>query len=131
MKVIGLMQLVPEALKREQSCYAILTFRPTDSEVDDWMLLHDSIRWLHSPECDSDHLVTDLRKFGLGLVLCSDEEEAQRLFQESECRRLWVDVYAADGRLLAAGKPLPQKKTRRRAQGAGGAVATTVAGASR
>jgi hypothetical protein len=112
MNVIGVQRLLIEALGREQSCFAILSFRPSASEVDDWMLLFDSVRWLHRPECDSQRLVSDLRKFGLGLVLCSDEEEARRLFEESGCRRLWLEVYAADGRRLASGKPQRKVGTR-------------------
>ena len=113
MRVVGLRKLVLEALKREQSCFAILKFRPSESEVDDWMLLCDSIRWLHRPECNRGRLIEDLREFGLGVVFCSDEEEARRLFQESACKRLWLEVYAADGTLLQSGTPIRRRAPRR------------------
>jgi hypothetical protein len=68
MKVIGLRKLVLEALKREQSCFAILKFWPSESEVADWMLLCDSVRWLNHLESGQGRLIGDLRELGIGFV---------------------------------------------------------------
>jgi hypothetical protein len=114
MKVIGLRKLVLEALKREQSCFAVLKFWPSESEVDDWMLLCDSVRWLNHLESGQGRLIGDLREFGIGFVYFADEAEARRSFQESACKRLWLEVYTADGTLLQSGTPIQR---RRRATG--------------
>ncbi|HEX7185126.1 MAG TPA: hypothetical protein VF756_25080 [Thermoanaerobaculia bacterium] len=108
MVVPALHDLVRAAVARDP-WVLLLEFRPSDDELADWMLLSPSLLAL-DPSARS-QLMRDLRRYGLGVVLCASEEEARRLLDGIRTWRLRAEVFV-EGRQVSWPRP---GRTRRRA----------------
>lgn len=74
----------------------LLEFRASDDELGDWSLLSPSLLALGASA--RMQLMHDLRRYGLGVVLCGCEDEARRLLAGFRTRRLTGQLFGIGGR---------------------------------
>lgn len=87
----------------------LLEFYATDDEMEDWSQMSQALPWLAFLGTERNIVCTDLRRFGLALVRCDDEGEAQRAFNGIRGWRIAVRVFGPDGQVVPWQRP-PQEK---------------------
>lgn len=107
MEALRLLDLVTVAVKRSGRWMLLLEFWATDDEEDDWSWLGWTLPWLS--ELRGDHrnacIGTQLRRHGLALVACENEEEARRLLDQIQGFRVGATVYTDRGENTHWGLP--------------------------
>ena len=107
MEALRLLDIVTVAIKRSGRWMLLLEFWPTDDEEDDWSWLGWTLPWL--PELRGDHrnacVCTQLRRHGLALVACENEEEARRLLDQIQGYRVGATVFTDTGEKTSWGLP--------------------------
>lgn len=99
MEALRILDIVTVAIKRSGRWMLLLDFWPTDDEEDDWSWLSWTLPWL--PELRGNHrnicVCTELRRHGLALVACENEEEARRLLDQIQGFRVGAKVFTDTG----------------------------------
>lgn len=91
MEIHSLGDVVRRALGDTGACGVLLRFRATADVLADYEQVSWALPWLrklHRPGL----LAEDLHYHGLGVVICDDEEEAQRLVEEIRGQWVWAEV---------------------------------------
>jgi hypothetical protein len=122
MEALRLLDFVTVAIKRSGQWMIILDFWPTHDEDADWSWLSWTLPWLSELENDRGKVCGELRRHGLALVACADEEEARTLLNQIQGFRVGAKVFTNTGTetnwaLPGNRPPMPKSKkkhTRRR-----------------
>jgi hypothetical protein len=78
MEALRLLDFVTVAIKRSGRWMLLLDFWPTDDEEADWSSLGWTLPWLSELGDNRGRVCDELRRHGLALVSCADEEECRR-----------------------------------------------------
>jgi hypothetical protein len=97
MEALRILDFVTVAIKRSGRWILLLDFWPTDVEEDDWSWLSYTLPWLPSLGADRGRVCGELRRHGLALVACVDEEEARRLLDQIQGFRVGAKVFTDTG----------------------------------
>ena len=113
MEALRLLDFVTGAIKRSGRWILLLDFWPTEDEEADWSWLSYTLPWLSELGDDRGKVCTELRRHGLAIVTCADEEEARRLLSEIQGFRVGAKVFTNLGEQTAWGLPgnLPRAKS--------------------
>ena len=119
MEALRLLDFVSVAIKRSGRWMLVLDFFPTDDEEADWSSISWTIPWLS--ELRADHrnacVGTQLRRHGLALVACENEEEARRLLNQIQGYRVGATVFTDTGEKTSwglSGNPPSAKREKKR-----------------
>lgn len=97
MEALRLVDFVTVAIKRYGRWMLVLDFWPTDDEEADWSSLSWTLPWLPELREDRGRVCEELRRHGLALVVCADEEEARRLLNQIQGFRVGAKVFTDRG----------------------------------
>lgn len=97
MEALRLLDFVSVAIKRSGRWMLVLDFWPTDDEEADWSSLSWTLPWLSELGDDRGRVCDELRRHGLALVSCADEEEARRLLDQVQGFRVGAKVFTDSG----------------------------------
>ncbi len=103
MEIHSLGNVVRRALGDAGACGVLLRFRATADVLADYEQVSWALPWLRKLQRPG-LLAEDLHYHGLGVVICVDEEEAQRLVGEIRGERVWAEVVRP---LVADPEPSP------------------------
>lgn len=93
MEALRLLDFVTVAIKRYGRWTLVLDFWPTDDEEADWSSLSWTLPWLPELGGDRGRVCGELRRHGLALVVCADEDEAHRLLDRIQGFRVGAKVF--------------------------------------
>lgn len=96
MEALRLLDFVTAAIKRSGRWMLVLDFWPTQDEEADWSWLSWTLPWL-SGLGGTVCVCTQLRRHGLALVACADEEEARRLLDQIRGFKVGARVFTNTG----------------------------------
>lgn len=105
MHALRLEDFLTDAIKRSGKWMLVLEFWPTDDEEDDWSWLSWTLPWLPKLGGDRGRVCVELRRHGLALVECADEEEARRLLDQIRGFRVAAKVFTNSGAETKWGLP--------------------------
>lgn len=121
MEALRLVDFVAVAIKRYGRWMLVLDFWPTHDEEADWSSLSWTLPWLPELGDDRGRVCEELRRHGLALVVCADEEEARRLLDQIQGFRVGAKVFTDSGAETDWGLPgnrpdgtIKEKRPRRR-----------------
>jgi len=97
MEALRLLDFVTAAIKGSGRWMLVLDFWPTDGEEADWSSLSWALPWLSELGDDRGRVCDELRRHGLALVVCADEEEAHRLLNQIQGYRVGAKVFTNSG----------------------------------
>jgi hypothetical protein len=97
MEALRLLDIVTVAIKRSGRWMLVLDFWPTDDEEADWSSLSWTLPWLSELGDDRGRVCGELRRHGLALVSCADEDEARKLLDQIQGFRVGATVFTDTG----------------------------------
>jgi hypothetical protein len=122
MEALRVLDVVTVAVKRCGRWMLLLDFWPTEDEEADWSWLSWTLPWLPELGDDRGRVCGELRRHGLSLVACENEEEARRLLDQIRGFRVGAKVFTDTGAEADWGLPgnrqpvamSKEKRTRKR-----------------
>lgn len=97
MEALRLLDLVTVAIKRSGRWMLVLDFWPTNDEEADWSSLSWTLPWLSELGDDRGRVCEELRRHGLTVISCADEEDARRLLDQIQGFRVGAKVFTDSG----------------------------------